>query len=107
MRVKVTTPHLGEGQFPTFPKSTPVNLIGETSDDHFLHWWACDIDGHSTYVPEHYLHDGKLYRDYNPTELVQQTGDVLQVREIAFAWLYATNDKGVSGWIPAEVVVSL
>ena len=73
---------------------------------HFLSWYACDISGFQTYVPKHFVSGGKLARDYNPTELSQEAGDILRVDEIVYAWLLATNEEGVTGWIPAESVVS-
>ena len=105
MKVKVVKNHFGEGQFPTFEKGTKVTLAKECT--HFLHWYACDIAGNETFVPNCFVCDGVLTRDYNPTELVQETGDVLEVIEIIYAWLIASNEQGVTGWIPAEVVVSL
>jgi len=106
MRVKVIQEHSGEGQFPTFSKGMQVAMeIKE--DTHFLHWHACEIDGYQTYVPELFVENGVLIRDYNPTELVQDEGDVLEVNEIVYAWLLATNECGITGWIPAEAVVSI
>ena len=106
MKVKIIQTHLGEGQFPTFEKGAAVSL-GEESCSHFLHWWPCVIEGHETYVPENFISDGKLSRNYNPTELIQEVGDIVEVQEIVYAWLLATNKEGVIGWIPAEAVVSL
>jgi len=106
MKVKVIQEHLGEGQFPMFPTGAKVTLTGE-EDTHFLHWFPCEIDGYQTFIPDSFMLDGVLTRDYNPTELVQSVGDVLEVKEIVNAWAFATNDKGQTGWIPAEVVVSV
>jgi len=106
MKVKVIAKHLGEGTFPTFARGTDVKM-GNKADSHFLHWYPCEIDGHETFVPECFVCDGKLTRDYNPTELVQEVGDILQVKEIVYAWLIATNESGVIGWIPAEAVTSV
>ena len=94
------------GEFPTFEKGTPVTLAKEGDMD-FLGWHACDIEGYKTYVPKIFICDGKLTRDYNATELTQEEGESLEVQEIAYAWLLATNDKRVTGWIPAERVVSV
>jgi len=93
------------GDFPTFAKGTPVRMAQEEEAD-FPGWYACDIMGHKPYVPAAFVSDGKLSRDYNPTELIQEVGDILEVREIVHAWLLATNDKGITGWIPAQAVVS-
>ena len=107
MKVKVIRPSRWEppGAFPTFDAGTPITLDEEGT--HFLGWYACDISGHKSYVPNVFVRDGKLTRDYNPTELIQEPGDILDVQEIVYAWLLATNDRGVTGWIPAECVVSI
>ena len=108
MKVKVVRASRWEhpGEFPTFAKGTPVTLASEEDTD-FLGWHACDIAGYQPFVPKVFVNDGKLTRDYNPTELIQEVGDILEVREIVYAWLLATNDKGVTGWIPAECVMSV
>ena len=124
MQVKVLQEHRGEGQFPSFPKGTAVTLTGE-EDTHFLHWYPCEIDGHQvpersrvaegefceakplkTYVPDSFISNGVLVRDYNPTELVQNAGDRLTVEEIVNAWLLATNENEQTGWIPAEICIT-
>jgi len=108
MKVKVIKKHPSEWQFqqfPTFEKGTKVAMAEE--DTHFLQWYACDIAGHETFVPISFVCDGVLTRDYNPTELIQEVGDILEVQEIVNAWLLATNEKSVTGWIPAEIVVSV
>jgi len=93
------------GKFPTFEKGTQV-LIVQEEDAEFLGWYVCEILGQETYVPIAFVCDGKLTRDYNPTELTQETGDILEVQEIVNAWLFATNVAGDAGWVPAECVVS-
>ena len=108
MKVKVIRPARWEhpGEFPVFKKGTLLALAKEEDAD-FLGWYSCDIAGYKTYVPKVFVQDGKLARDYNPTELITKTGDILDVQEIVCAWLLAANDKGVTGWIPAECVVSV
>ena len=105
MKAVVIKEHPGYGQFPTFEKGTKV-MMGE-EDTHYLDWYACDIAGHQTFVPKTFVCDGRLTRDYNPTELILGIGDMVEVKEIINAWLIATNEKGLTGWIPAEVVVSV
>ena len=105
MKVKVVKEHLGEGSFPTFKKGTKVTMKEECS--HYLHWYACEIDGVQTYVPNTFVNDGVLTRDYNPTELVQKVDDILDVNEIVYAWIIATNNESITGWIPAEITVSI
>ena len=109
MKVKVIQPHHNKWEitkFPTFAKGTVV-LMNKKEDDEFPGWHPCEIDGHQTFVPQLFVCDGKLTREYNPTELVQEAGDVLEVQEIVHAWLIATNEKGTTGWITAENVVSV
>ena len=109
MKVKVIKKHPSEWpfqQFPTFKKGTALS-IAEKSDSHFLHWHACEIAGHETFVPECFVCNDVLTRDYNPTELRQEVGDILEVEALFYAWLFAKNEKGETGWIPAEVVLSL
>jgi hypothetical protein len=106
MKVKVLQQHNGEGQFPAFPKGTAVTLTGG-EDAHFLHWFPCEIDGHATFVPDSFIGGGVLLRNYNPTELVQNADDVLTVNEIVNAWLFATNENGQAGWIPAEICITI
>lgn len=124
MKVKVLQEHRGEGQFPTFPKGTTVTITGEECND-FLHWYPCEINGHQvperslvtegefcdskplkTYIPDTFISGGVLTRDYNPTELVQNAGDILTVNEIVNAWLFATNETGQTGWIPAKICIT-
>ena len=105
MYVKVIQKHLGEGKFPTFKKGTIVTMKQE-SDTHFLHWHECENKGHQTFVPDIFVQNGVLARDYNPTELVQDAGDMLEIKEIVYTWLLAVNESGAEGWIPAEVVIS-
>ena len=105
MKVTVTKNHPGEGQFPSFKKGTDVNMVKEECND-FKGWYPCEIAGHKTYIPGIFVKDGKLTRDYDPTELVQETGDVLHVQEIVYACLFAKNESEKTGWIPAESVIS-
>jgi hypothetical protein len=105
MKVRIIARHLGEGEFPTYGKGTRVALKEECS--HYLHWYACEIEGRQTYVPEAYVSGGALTKDYNPTELIQGEGDILEVQEIVYGWLLATNENGATGWIPAESVISV
>ena len=105
MKVKVIKDHPGEEKFPTFKKGTDV-IMAQAEDTDFLGWYACSIEGHQTYIPGIFVQNGKLTRDYDPTELVQKAGDIIEVHEIVYAWLFAANEKGITGWIPAHTVVS-
>ena len=108
MKIKVMRPSRWDhpGEFPVFVKGTPIEVASDEDTD-FLGWYACNIEGYETFVPKVFVSDGKLARDYNPTELIQEVGDILDVQEIINAWLLATNSKGVTGWMPAECIVSM
>ena len=105
MKVNVIEKHDGEGQFPTFSKGTLVSV--KEACTHYRHWYACKIDTYFTYIPESYIVNGKLIQDYNPTELVQNVGDIVTVKAIVYGWLFAVNEDKKCGWIPAEKVVSI
>ena len=104
MKVRLVCDHPGEGRFPDFKKGTRVAVKDECA--RFRRWYACDIEEYRTYVPDVFICEGKLTRDYNPTELTLSKGDIVCVREIVYTWLLAENDRGETGWIPAESVVS-
>jgi len=108
MQLKVVRNHPIDwevARFNTFAKGTLVNLSGE-EDVQFKGWYPAIIEGHETFVPKVFVCNGKLNRDYNPTELKVKSGDVLKLQEIVNAWLIVTNAEGLTGWIPAECVVS-
>jgi len=112
MKVKLTRNHPSEWHhiiFPTFAKGTPVKMVKdkEEGDDYFKDWLKVKIDGYETFVPISFVADGKLTREYNPTELVQKQGDIVEVIEIVNAWLLCKNEKEQIGWIPAEIAVSI
>jgi len=110
MKVKVIETYQGYGGerpiFSTFSKGTKVIITGDMDND-FAHWYPCKINGEETFVPESFICNDILTRDYNPTELMQEIGDILDVQKIVNAWLIATNANGVTGWIAAESVVSV
>jgi len=92
--------------FPTFEKGTQI-VFAEAEDAEFLGWHECEVGEYKFYVPRTYVCNGLLTQDYNPTELTQEIGDVLEVKAIIGAWLLATNKNEVTGWIPAECVKTI
>jgi hypothetical protein len=110
VKVKVVKKHppgedWGWERFPVFAKGAQV-AMDEKEGGQFPGWHACEIEGRKTYAPKIFVEGGRLARDYDPTELEQEPGDILEVREIAHGWLLATNEKGATGWIPAHAVAS-
>jgi len=106
MKVKVIQEHRGEGKFPEFQKGTNVQIIGSECN-HYLNWFPCKIENHKTYIPSVFIENEALIRNYNPTELICNVGDILEVKEIFHAWFIAEKSCGITGWIPAEKCISL
>lgn len=105
MKVRVVDRHNGEGAFPTFGAGEAVGDLQPC--DEYAHWMSCVINGFTTFIPDSFVRDGVLARDYNPTELIADQGEILDIEEIVHGWLYGSNEKGVYGWIPAENVTSM
>ncbi len=105
MKVEVVKKHLGEGVFKTYVKGTKVDILEDCK--HFIHWKKCKLENEITYVPGCFVEDSKLKYDYNPTEIVSDEGDTIEVIYIVYAWIYGKNlVSGETGWIPCENVCS-
>ena len=105
MKLQVMEKHDGEGVFPLFVKGTVVGDLINTEES--PHWCSCVINGHATYIPEIYVVDGVLVKDYNPTELVVKKEEVIFLIEIVFEWLYVKDENEKTGWLPASKVFSV
>lgn len=103
MRLIVTKFHRGEGQFPLFPKGSVVKLKAECPQ--YLNWFECEIDGYSTYAPRHFIQQNQLIRDYNPTELVANENDIVELLELHYEWALVQRNSEI-GWLPCNILVS-
>ena len=117
MKLLVTKSHEGHGEFPLFKKGSFVGeyegnpdypkysneIWGSYTEPH---WVACELDGHYTFIPDCYVTDGVLNKDYNPTELIVEKGKEVTLISIVFEWLYVKDEKGNEGWLPANKVMS-
>ncbi|MGT2895000.1 hypothetical protein ACVRZR_01260 [Streptococcus entericus] len=99
--LKVTKAHQGEGSFPTFSIGTPVHHM--IPCEKYPNWFSCDIVGHKTYVPNHFVVANRLIVDYNPTELVVTVGDQVAMLECHDQWALVDHD-GQIGWLPVEIL---
>lgn len=68
--------------------------------------WCTAPDGKSGWVPASYLkRDGDLavaLCDYDATELTVRVGEQLLAGKEESDWIWCTNQKGHSGWVPVE-----
>ena len=107
MMIKIVQNHKGEGVFPNFSKGTPVKFTEQSEDEQSLHWFSCEIDGHKTYIPDCFVSNGRLNCEYNPTELICDSGEILEVLKIVYEWFVVKNSRGDVGWVPAEIAISV
>lgn len=70
--------------------------------------WGTSQGGKSGWVPVAYLErrgeTAVARRDYDAVELAVEAGDELIVTRRESGWLWCTNRRGASGWVPAEAV---
>lgn len=105
MKLLLIEKHDGYGTFPLFSSGTTVSNLEPCNE--YLHWLSCVINGFDTFVPETYVVDGLLVKDYNPTELIVEKGQNVTLIEIVFEWLYVKDGNNRNGWLPASKVVSV
>ncbi len=108
MKLLVIEQHDGWGgrEYPIFKKGTSVSELKAGTDNEGSHWFPCVIDGYNTFIPETFVIDGVLNRDYNPTEMVAKKGELLTLLELVFEWVYVKDESGKEGWLPANKVAS-
>lgn len=96
-----TQAHQGEGQFPLFSCGSQVKQV--SACEHYLNWFQCEIEGYLTYVPLHFIQDGKLIRDYNPTELSVRENELVRLLELHYEWAMVQRESEV-GWLPCKIL---
>jgi hypothetical protein len=73
--------------------------------------WCMSADGNNGWIPESWLSlKGKkaiLRRDYDATELSVNPGETINGELIESGWLWSTNAKNQSGWIPLRCLMRL
>ena len=73
--------------------------------------WCANRDGKSRWVPEKYVErrgdTGMALCDYEATELSVSVGEELIMGEEESDWIWCTNQRGQSGWVPADHVGKL
>ena len=80
--------------------------IGRRDEDYQGWIWCTHSDGRSGWVPESLVsidgNDGRAQCDYTAKELSAVTGEVLELGEAHSGWIWATNSRGESGWLPID-----
>lgn len=69
--------------------------------------WCINQFGKGGWVPEKFIErlNDKKYkalRDYNATELTVEIGEELVISDELSGWVWVTNKKGKSGWVPLK-----
>lgn len=95
----------------------PDALVGRAGDRLTLgcvdeEWpfiWCVAADGKAGWVPLGFVEQqgdvGVLRRDYTAQELALTIGEVVTLHDEESGWYWATNQLGLSGWVPMRAVV--
>ena len=80
--------------------------LGEWDTDYVGWIWCTQADGRSGWVHESCLSIegsvGQALRDYTARELTAVTGEVVELGEEHSGWVWATNSRCESGWLPID-----
>ena len=86
-------------------------VIGEKESSWSGWVWCTNQDGKSRWVPEKYVErkDDTCIAlcDYEATELSVSVGEELAMGKEESGWIWCTNQKGQSGWVPVDHVEKL
>ena len=105
---------VAEGHKSSFPYSIELEAGEEVtlSDEKKNGWiWGVDKKGAGVWVPEKYLeikeNTGTLLIDYDTTELNVTAGERLTLIKEESGWMWCSNQKGETGWVPSDKVEKL
>ncbi len=78
-------------------------------EDNWQGWiwvWCTNQSGKSGWVPKGYVvQNGEIWRacyDYSAVELSVEVGEKVEVLQQESGWIWCRNERGESGWVPAE-----
>jgi len=98
----------------TFPYSLELKAGEDVtlSDDKKNGWiWATDKKDAGAWIPEKYLeiykNTGTLLIDYDTAELNVTSGERLTLIKEESGWMWCSNQKGETGWVPSFKVEKL
>jgi uncharacterized protein YgiM (DUF1202 family) len=96
---------------PLVVKAGEELTIGEKKSGWSGWIWCTNRNGKSGWVPEKYVtrkgDTGTVLHDYASTELSVSVGETLIMGQEESGWIWCTNQKGQSGWVPADNVEKL
>ena len=85
-----------------------ILTIGEKESEWSGWIWCTNKFGKSRWVPENYIEiygrKCKAKQDYEATELSVKTGETLIAKKEEADWIWATNEREKSGWVPLRNV---
>jgi hypothetical protein len=85
-----------------------VNIDSSKKTDWAGWVWCTDRAGKSGWVPEAYIErhgdTGHMRCDYDAIELTVRVGELLTIHKAESGFLWATNQAGQDGWVPATHV---
>jgi Variant SH3 domain len=84
--------------------------IDDTRKTELHGWiWCTDRAGKCGWVPETYVDRqgefGYLRCDYDAVELTVRVGEALICHKVEAGFVWATNQSGISGWVPLANIV--
>jgi len=82
--------------------------VGER-DTRWPYIWCVNGDGKGGWVPVSYVYldgenRGRALQEFDTTELTVHAGEVVTVAREEGGWLWCTNQRGQSGWVPKDNV---
>jgi uncharacterized protein YgiM (DUF1202 family) len=93
---------------PLFISAGEELTIGEKESEWSGWIWCTNQNGESRWVPEKYVerkgNTGIALYDYEATELSVSFGEELTMGKEESGWIWCMNQKGQSGWVPADHV---
>ncbi|MDO4699432.1 MAG: SH3 domain-containing protein [Moraxella sp.] len=104
MQLMTVAKHQPPPPLPTFCRGTPIKNIKPCSS--YTHWYACQIAGHDTYMPAHFVRENRLAVDYNPSELAIDKGQIVTLLELHYEWVLAAYQDKV-GWLPCKILITI
>jgi len=89
---------------PILLRAGDVVTVGRRDDEWPGFRWCTDSAGVSGWVPEEFLHEGRVLEDYSAAELAVRPGDEVEALRLVAGWWWCLTPDGAGGWIPEKVL---